>query len=44
MQAQTLVVSRDRYDIESLRQQMPSGFKPALLNAAAARGVKQVAC
>jgi hypothetical protein len=27
MQAQTLVVSRDRHDIESLTQQEPSDFK-----------------
>jgi hypothetical protein len=40
MQSPTLVVSRDRYDIESLMQKKPNGFKPALLNAAAARHVK----
>jgi len=44
MQSPILRISRDGCDIESLRQQMPSGFKLAFLNAAAARGVKQVAC
>ena len=37
MQSPTLAVSRDRYDIESLTQKKPNGFKPTLLNAAAAR-------
>jgi hypothetical protein len=40
MRFPALVVSRDRYDIESLMQKKPNGFKPALLNAAAARHVK----
>jgi hypothetical protein len=40
MQSPTLVVSRDRYDIESLTQQEPNDFKPFLLNAAGAGGVK----
>jgi hypothetical protein len=40
MQFPTLIISRDPYDIESLKQKKPNGFKPALLNAAAAGGVK----
>jgi hypothetical protein len=40
MQAQTLLVSRDGYGIESLTQKKPSGFKPSLLNMAAVGGVK----
>lgn len=36
MQSPTPVVSRDRYDIESLPQKQPNGFKPALLNARSA--------
>jgi hypothetical protein len=40
MQSPALVVSRDRYDSESLTQQEPNDFKPPLLNTAAAGGVK----
>ena len=35
MEAPTLVVSRDCYDIESLGQEKPNGFKPTLMNTAA---------
>jgi hypothetical protein len=35
-----LALSCDRCDIESLRQEKPNGFKPILLNAAGAGGVK----
>jgi hypothetical protein len=35
MQAPTLVVSRDRYDIQSLRQEKPNDFKPSLFNTTA---------
>jgi hypothetical protein len=42
MQPPALAVSRDRYDIESLRQQKPNGFTPTLLNAAATGGVKSI--
>jgi hypothetical protein len=42
MQSPVLVFSRDRYDIESLTQQEPNDFKPSLLNAAAASGVKSI--
>jgi hypothetical protein len=43
MQSPTRVVCRDRYDIESLTQKQPHGFKPTFLNAAAASGVKSIA-
>ena len=35
--------SRDRYAIEPLTQKKPIGFKPPLLNAAAASGGKSAA-
>ncbi len=43
MQSPTRVVCRDRYDIESLTQKKPNGFKPTLLNAATASVVKSIA-
>ena len=43
MQSPTLVVSRDRYDIESLTQKKPGSFKPQLLNTAVAGGANPFA-
>jgi hypothetical protein len=43
MQSPALAVSRDRYEIESLRQKKPNGFTPTPLNAAAGGGVKSSA-